>query len=108
MNKHPLITRTLNQFETDLGCDAFVIADHWEGDLRASAVAKPEDNSQLAYFCLSIGNEFLFDYELETAPADPNDMYDVLSQGAGITYGELLEIVRVHLGVRPPYTSGIG
>lgn len=99
MDKLPFIKDTLQRLAADFGTHAFVIADHWKADDAAVAIASPQDTSQLVYFCQSdLGDELLFDYELETAPQNPNgQIYDVAGRGSRVPYDELREIVRKHL-----------
>ncbi len=99
MSKLPLITDALQRLAADLGAHAFVLTDHWEDDDAATAIASPRNTSQLIYFCQSdLDDDTLFDYELETAPLNPNDrIYDVAGRGSRVTYEELREIARRHL-----------
>lgn len=101
MEKSPAIRSTLARLATDLGRGAFVIADHWEDDHIATAIASPHDTSQLVYFCqAALDDDGLFDYELEIAPSKPAERrYDVAGRGTRVTYAELLEVARAHLGV---------
>lgn len=101
MDKLPFITDALQRLAADLGANAFVVADHWKEDDATTAIASPRNASQLIYFCQSdLEDDTLFDYELETAPANPNDrIYDVAGRGARVAYEQLREIVRKHLEV---------
>lgn len=99
MSKLPFITDALQRLAADLGAHAFIVADHWADDDAATAIASPQNTSQLIYFCQSdLDDDTLFDYELETAPLNPNDrIYDVAGGGSRVTYGELLQVARKHL-----------
>ena len=109
MNKLPIITDALKRLAADLGTHAFVLADYWKADEAATAIASPKESSQLIYFCQSdLEGEPLFDYELETAPANPNEsIYDVAGRGSRVTYEELREIARQHLIAANPSEARI-
>ncbi len=109
MDKLPIITDALKRLAADLGVHAFVIADHWKDDHAATAIASPQNPSQLVYFCQSdLDDDTLFDYELETAPVNPNErIYDIAARGSRITYEELREIARKHLDAASPSDASI-
>lgn len=106
MEKSAAIRNALKRLGEDLGRHSFVIADHWEDDRIAIAVAASRDTSQLVYFCQSESDDdILFDYELEIAPAkQTNKQYEVAGRGRRVNYEELREIVREHLGLN---TKGV-
>jgi hypothetical protein len=72
---------------------AFVVEDHWDADLRAIGVAKPNDKSRLAYVAWSEDSYFV---ELEDRPSGagiPQSRKD----HADLSLIEALAIVRAHL-----------
>lgn len=100
MDKLPIITATLKRLAADLGAHTFVISDNWKDDHAANAIASLRDTSQLVYFCQSdLDDDTLFDFELETAPVKASELlYHFAGTGSRVTYEELREIARKHLG----------
>lgn len=97
MDKDHSILALIAQLRADLGDDQFDIVDHWDGDLCAIGVAKPSDHALLAYISTSVrpqGNYFL---ELETAPGESSEVYDVAGRYDSIVYSDLLERIDRHL-----------
>ena len=97
MDKDPQIHELLARLRTDLGPDAFVIADHWEPDLCAVGIAAPKDPSRLVYVSTFNRSEDEYYFELETAPEEATDIFDVAGRGDASSYSELLAIIYQHL-----------
>ena len=49
LQKDKSIIRLLDQLRTRLGRDAFDVVDHWESDLSAVGVARPDNHGVLVY-----------------------------------------------------------
>jgi hypothetical protein len=49
LQKHKSITELLDRLRTRLGTAAFDVIDHWEGDLCAVGVARPDEHGILVY-----------------------------------------------------------
>lgn len=96
LDKDPRIHDLLARLRADLGTEAFVIADHWEGDLCAVGISTTYDPSRLVYVSTYNHADDEFTYELETAPKSDNDIYDVIGRGDAKSYSELLAIIRQH------------
>jgi len=102
--KDPALTDLVERLRRDLGADYFVLADHWEGDLLATGLGRPDDPTVLVYIAMQLdatddGPDYrllgsLF-YECELPTAD--GLYEVPDRGDGVGYPEVLAAVSNHL-----------
>jgi len=102
MEKDADITQLLAWLRQRLG-NGFVVADHWNIDLRATGLSATNDPSQLVYVS-GLGPDRYF-LELESAPLPGSNVpYRVLDRYDSVSRDELLDIVCHHLRVvRLPY-----
>jgi hypothetical protein len=98
MEKDPAITELLDWLRGQLG-SAFTVADHWEADLVAVGISAPDKPTQLVYMCCG-DQEAHYSIQLESAPPGGSDMpYQTVGKFDSVSRGELLGIVREHLGI---------
>jgi hypothetical protein len=101
LQKHHTITRLLPRLRKRLGADAFDVVDHWDADLRAVGLARPDDHAVLVYVCthgLPNGRYFA---SLELPPAQAgepwaNHPYTPAGERDRLTFEELVEVIRKH------------
>jgi uncharacterized protein (DUF433 family) len=78
---------------------SLVILDHWDGDLSAVGIARPESPDNLVYISTwgrSPGRYFV---ELEAPPAPGSELpYEITGRYENVDQESLLGIVREHLG----------
>jgi hypothetical protein len=98
LDKDPAILAVLTRLWSRLGADAFIVADHWEGDLCAVGIASPCDPRVLVYISCYGEADGRFNYELEVPPPRGDDsLYRVAGRGFGVPFSELVDIVTHHL-----------
>lgn len=51
LRKDESILSLIDELKSRMGDDAFVVIDHWEGDLFAVGIARPDNHDVLAYVC---------------------------------------------------------
>ena len=91
------VATTLIELERYLGQSAFLIVDHWEGDLSAVGIAHPNDEHRLAYIAVNEVDATYF-LELETAPATGSELpYAVTGTFPSVTFDELAVLIARHL-----------
>ena len=72
--KDPTIQRVIERLAGRFGRGAFAIVDHWDGDLCAIGIARPDDHGTLAYICTFGEPENCYYVELELPPPADSDM----------------------------------
>jgi hypothetical protein len=95
--KDKSITDVVRWLEENLHCGLLVV-DHWEGDMSALAVGRPEEPNRLVYLSTCNrppGRHFV---ELEIAPPEGSDLpYSIGARYEDIDRDALLGIARQHL-----------
>ena len=98
--KDESILSALDRLRSSLGVNTFHIVDHWDADLCAIGIAKPDEHSTLVYISTYGQTPGKYYVELETVAEGSNDdEYEVVAEYASIDWDELLETVARHLGV---------
>jgi hypothetical protein len=97
MEKDPIILDVLEQLRTQLGTDAFVLADHWQTDLRAVGIASPHNLGVLIYISCCGEPPERFGYELELPPIPGSELeYRVAGRGFGVSFADLVTVTATH------------
>lgn len=89
--KDERLVAVVRRLREDLGRDAFVVVDHWDADLLAIGLARPEDPAVLVY--VAVARDGLF-FECEV-PA--GESYKVTARQEGASYEDLRRAVAAHL-----------
>lgn len=96
--KSPAIKDVVDQLEIQLGCDAFVLADHWENDPFAVGIASTYDLRVLMYISIYGEAGGRYGYEMESPSTEVNTSeYFVTGRGSGLTLDELVVVVNDHI-----------
>ena len=101
LQKHHTITRLLPRLRKRLGTDAFDVVDHWDADLCAVGIARPDGHARLLYICthgLPNGRYFA---SLELPPAQggeqwANHPYTPGAEFDSLSFDELVAVIRKH------------
>jgi hypothetical protein len=86
----------LRRLRRDLGEDAFVIEDHWEADLNAIGIARPDDRRFLVYITIQPQVPSL-SFQCESPSVDADLPYHSDDMTDGVTYEQLVGAARHHL-----------
>lgn len=83
--------------ELKLDQNGWIIVDHWEGDLCAIGIARPQTPRRLVWISTFNKMPGYYDYECEI-PAGLED-YEYLSvkEGRDVSFEELLDVLKAHL-----------
>jgi hypothetical protein len=95
--KDDSVTSVLERLRQDLGPAAFEVVDHWDYDLCAFGVARPDDHRYLVYISTWPPARGLFNYECERPSTTAEAVYDSDGMIEGATYDELRAAVRTHV-----------
>jgi hypothetical protein len=80
-----------------MGPRAFVVVDHWEADLCAIGIARPDNHSVLVYFSTNSEPGERCSVSLELPPQPGSDIpYTAVGDHVAASLDELAEIVRRH------------
>ncbi len=90
------IAQVLRRLRQDLGADSFVVVDHWDADMCAVGVARPDDPRYLVYIS-TFPDDGSLAFERERPPVDDDFPYDSDGLVEGATYDELAAAVRDHV-----------
>ncbi len=97
LRKHETILSLIDKLKSRMGDDAFDVVDHWDADLFAVGIAKPDDHDVLAYVCTygrAVDNYFV---SLELPPELDSDLpYRNAGDFEVQTFDELIEIILDH------------
>lgn len=99
-SKDPAILDTLKRLRSTFGDGAFVVVDHWDSDLNAVGIAKPDNRRVLVYFA-AYGNGYYAELELPS-PAGDDMPYRVVGRCSGLTFDQLARVVACHLALPDP------
>jgi len=95
---HELLRRLRDRF----GDAAFAVEDHWEADLFAVGIARPDEPGRLAYICTWTLPTTGYYVDLET-PIKPQDdegpHYRVAGRYNGPDFEQVAQLVAGHLGL---------
>lgn len=94
--KSEALLAVLRRLRSDLGEHAFAIEDHWEGDLHAVGVARPNDRRYLVYITTWPDDSSL-SFQCESPGLTSDAPYEPSAMVGGSTYQQLLTAVRAHL-----------
>jgi hypothetical protein len=97
LQKHHTITRLIPRLRKHLGAGAFHIVDHWDADLCAIGIARPDNHAVLVYICtfgLPNGRHFA---SLELPAKSDDKDYRAAGEYRSLTFGKLVELIRKHL-----------
>jgi hypothetical protein len=93
---HTLLARLQERF----GQNAFEIVDHWDADLCAVGIARPDNHAVLAYLSTWKDRDSEFFVELELPPNPDDDVpYQVAGHYENIDFDQLARLVAEHLGL---------
>ncbi len=79
----------------------WIIVDHWEGDRCAVGVAARRSPHVLVYVSSFGMDRGRFYYTCESPSADADVPYEVASEGADVSFDELLAAMELHLRESP-------
>ncbi|WP_149110733.1 hypothetical protein [Limnoglobus roseus] len=96
LDKDPGIVAVIDRLRARLGRDAFIIADHWEGDLCAIGIASPHDPRVLVYISNYGEKAERFSCELEVPPTNNEPPYRVAGEAAHLSFDELADLISNH------------
>ena len=97
LQKDQSIARLLDGLEARLGPRSFDVVDHWEGDLCAIGIARPDNHEVLVYLCTYGQSGEHCSVSLELPPQPGNDVpYAAAGDHDAASLDELAEIVRRH------------
>jgi hypothetical protein len=97
LQKDQSIIRLLDGLRARLGPRAFDVVDHWEGDLCAIGIARPDDHGVLVYISTSGEAGERCSVSLELPPQSGSDIpYTAAGDHEAASLDELVEIVRRH------------
>ena len=97
ISKDPSIDAVLERLRADLGDDSFSVIDHWDGDLCAVGVARPDDTGYLVYVSTWPPERGTFNYECERPPAGLGSRFGSDALVEDVSYEDLRAAVRSHL-----------
>jgi hypothetical protein len=85
-----------------LGANAFDVVDHWDADLCAVGIARPDNHGILVYVSTYRRADQNYFVSLELPP-DPGDELGYKDMGERETKGfdELVDVIRKHFGNEP-------
>jgi hypothetical protein len=103
LQKDESIIRLLDRLESHLGKGAFVIMDHWEGDLCAVGIARPDNHCVLVYICTAYEPADTYFVSLELPPKAGEDQwanhpYTPAGEQRVHGFDALLHLVKRHFG----------
>lgn len=101
LQKDESIIRLLGRLRNRLGADAFDVIDHWEADLCAVGIARPDDHSVLVYICTfgRADEDYFVSLELPPRPNDEqwaNHPYTPVGEQSVQGFDELVRIIQRH------------
>ena len=97
LQKDPSIIRLLDGLRARLGPRAFDVVDHWESDLCAIGIARPDNHGVLVYISTYDENDECSSVSLELPPQPGSDFpYTAVGDHDTANFDELAEIVRRH------------
>src|SRR5262245_31754550 len=103
LQKDHTITRLLPRLRQKLGDGAFDVVDHWESDLCAVGIARPDDHAQLVYVCtygLPNGRYFAsLEFPAQGAEQSANHPYTPAGERDGLSFEGLVRIIQKHLSL---------
>lgn len=99
--KDKTIETTLRRLQNALGASFFDIVDHWEGDLCAVGIARPDNHSILVYISTWTPSAGYYDVHLELPPTKEDDIYEPAGLYKRVDFDGLIEIVKRHFEVLP-------
>jgi len=98
LDKDPTVLAVLDRLAARLGPTAFDVVDHWDCDLTAVGVARPDDHRVLAYISTFNMPAERYVVELELPRDEAGGVpYTVARSRSAVDFGELVEMVRAHL-----------
>jgi hypothetical protein len=96
--KVPALVALIDRLRHDLGPRYFIEVPHWDGDLTATGLGRPDDPRFLVYLAVQPGSrEVYFECEIPSADDTAGALYDVAGSGSHADYRQILDIVRNHL-----------
>lgn len=105
--KDSAVLDTLRRLRARLGGSAFTVVDHWDCDLMATGIARPEAPDRLLYFSVRGRERGDYFVSLEGPPDPGSDVpYAALGDHEGVDFEGLVALVTAHLGIAPPATPG--
>jgi hypothetical protein len=98
LQKDKTILRLLDRLAKRLGTRAFDVVDHWEADLCAIGIARPDDHRVLVYVCTYEQQDGTYFVSLELPPAAGSDLpFSSAGEQEAKSFDELVEIIQRHL-----------
>ena len=103
LQKDESIIRLLDRLRGRLGAGAFDVVDHWEGDLCAVGIARPDEHGVLVYVCTAHEPEdtYFVSLELPPRPGDEqwaNHPYTPAGEQRVQGFEALVQVVQGHFG----------
>jgi len=103
--KDPALRAVLSRLRADLGDGYFVEVPHWDADLVAIGLGRPDDPRVLVYVAVALDGSGLYVECEEPATHDPDGTeYRVTFEASGLDYGAVRDTVLTHL--RPAASDG--
>jgi len=97
LQKDRTILRLLNKLTKRLGSQAFDVVDHWDADLCAIGIARPDDHRVLVYVCTFGQQAGAYFVSLELPPTAGSDLpYSSAGEQEAKSFDELVEIIQRH------------
>ncbi len=85
----------------DLPTRAWIVVDHWQGDLFAVGIASRRDPARLVYVSTFGKPTGLFEYECESRPSTADEAYRVAHEGEDVDFDALFAVMSSHLDGAP-------
>ena len=95
--KDETILQLLHRLTERLGARAFDVVDHWDADLCAIGIARPDDHRVLVYVCTFGQQAGTYAVSLELPPTADSDLpYSSAGEQEARSFNELVEIIQKH------------
>lgn len=98
--KDPEILKMLSKLRTELGEGAFDVVDHWEADLCAIGIVRPDNHSVLVYVSTYERGEGRYWVSLELPPIAEGVPYASAGEREVRGIRELASVVRRHFSAK--------
>jgi hypothetical protein len=103
MEKDAFIHDFIRRLRADMPVGSFVIVDHWDADLTAIGIAKPDDTRTLVYVASRESRIDDMYVELEEPPEAGSDMpYQSVGKFEHLTFERVADLIVSHLGIARP------
>jgi hypothetical protein len=103
IQKVPALIEVVHRLRRDLGTASFVIQDHWDADLSAIGLARPDDHRVLAY--VSVYKLPVGEYYVELERPSRGKTSEVVGTWPSVGYAVLCQLLGEHFGVSRASTA---